>query len=195
MKPTEHELRALYENATDAALAQQYGTSEETVRRWRREYGIASRPRGPRSATRAPRLSDTEFAAAVATSRSVLEVCRTTRRCETGSGHRAVQERIARLGLDTSHFKKSAIPGPKKKYPSRRQRLVASGVLGRKCSSCDLPGEWNGKPLALQVDHIDGDRTNNDLSNLRLLCPNCHSQTDTFAGRNKGRWSRGVTAP
>jgi 5-methylcytosine-specific restriction endonuclease McrA len=43
------------------------------------------------------------------------------------------------------------------------------------------------KPLRCQVDHADGDSTNNKLENLRLLCPNCHSQTDTFAGRNKGK--------
>lgn len=52
---------------------------------------------------------------------------------------------------------------------------------------CGLGPTWNDRPLALQLDHIDGDATHNGLENLRILCPNCHSQTRTFAGRNMGR--------
>lgn len=63
---------------------------------------------------------------------------------------------------------------------------------GLKCSECGLGPNWNNKPLTLQVDHIDGDNQNNDLDNLRLLCPNCHSQTETFAGKNIGRAATGV---
>jgi 5-methylcytosine-specific restriction endonuclease McrA len=51
------------------------------------------------------------------------------------------------------------------------------------CQECGNPPVWNGKPLTLQVDHADGDTMNNLPENLRFLCPNCHSQTDTF-GRN-----------
>lgn len=51
------------------------------------------------------------------------------------------------------------------------------------CSSCGL-SDWLGKPITLEVDHIDGNSKNNQLDNLRLLCLNCHSQTDTFRGRN-----------
>ena len=46
---------------------------------------------------------------------------------------------------------------------------------------------YNGKPLTLQLDHIDGNPINNNLENLRFLCPNCHSQTDTFAGKNPSK--------
>lgn len=44
---------------------------------------------------------------------------------------------------------------------------------------------WNGKPLMLQLDHIDGNHQNHVISNLRFICPNCHSQTETFSGKNK----------
>ena len=53
-----------------------------------------------------------------------------------------------------------------------------------KCQICGNDGIWNGKKLVLQLDHIDGDNKNNVLSNLRWLCPNCHSQTDTFGSKN-----------
>ncbi len=68
-----------------------------------------------------------------------------------------------------------------------RNRLIADGVLENKCSDCGNGPFWNGKPLTLQLDHIDGVRDDNRLENLRILCPNCHTQTPTFAGRqNKG---------
>ena len=52
-----------------------------------------------------------------------------------------------------------------------------------RCSSCGLT-EWKGKSLSLELDHIDGDSSNNELTNLRFLCPNCHSQTESFRGKN-----------
>lgn len=67
-----------------------------------------------------------------------------------------------------------------------RQRLIEECVLPRRCSSCDLT-RWQGEPIPLELDHVDGDRTNNSLENLRLLCPNCHALTPTYRGRNIGR--------
>lgn len=59
--------------------------------------------------------------------------------------------------------------------------------IGRKyeCEECKLTDTWNGKEIALQLDHKDGDNQNDAQENLRFLCPNCHSQTSTFGGRNK----------
>lgn len=61
-------------------------------------------------------------------------------------------------------------------------RVALSEKYGGKCSECGQSSVWNGKPLVLQVDHIDGNSDNNIESNLRLLCPNCHTQTETFGG-------------
>lgn len=69
-----------------------------------------------------------------------------------------------------------------------RKRLLDLGWEDA-CSGCGIPAEWQGRPMTLQVDHIDGDSFNNLLDNLRFLCPNCHSQTETY-GRRKdtGKW-------
>lgn len=58
-------------------------------------------------------------------------------------------------------------------------------LIEEKCSECNLSSIWNNKPIVLELDHIDGDSQNNIISNLRFLCPNCHSQTNTFRGKNK----------
>lgn len=70
-------------------------------------------------------------------------------------------------------------------------------INGNKCfnENCSVTTDWLGGAITLIVDHIDGNASNNHPSNLRLLCPNCNSQTPTFGGRNKGfgRGSRGIS--
>jgi 5-methylcytosine-specific restriction endonuclease McrA len=68
-------------------------------------------------------------------------------------------------------------------------------TAGNTCSICGIVNVWQNKNLVLVVDHIDGNASNNMPTNLRLLCPNCNSQTDTFCGRNKGkgRGARGLS--
>lgn len=99
--------------------------------------------------------------------------------------------------LDCSHFKKTAPDCAfiKKdiqdyldnKIPASssfmKRKLLSEGYMELVCVICNNT-EWNGKPIPLQLDHIDGNSSNNNLSNLRLLCPNCHAQTDTYCGKN-----------
>jgi hypothetical protein len=64
---------------------------------------------------------------------------------------------------------------------------------GENCEECKQGCTWNNKPLVLQVDHIDGDSDNNYPINLRLLCPNCHTQTENFGSKGKGSRYKKVT--
>jgi hypothetical protein len=67
-----------------------------------------------------------------------------------------------------------------------KARLIAAGLKENRCEQCGID-EWRGRPLSLQLHHKDGDGTNNTLENLEILCPNCHSLTDTWGGRNGHR--------
>jgi hypothetical protein len=64
-----------------------------------------------------------------------------------------------------------------------RVRLIKEGLKKSKCEICGLT-DWNGQELSFELDHIDGDRTNHKIDNLRIVCPNCHSQTPTWRARN-----------
>jgi hypothetical protein len=70
-----------------------------------------------------------------------------------------------------------------KQLPPWIKRYIRESSDG--CSICGIV-EWNNKAIVLDVDHIDGNYLNNNVNNLRALCPNCHSQTDTYKNRNKG---------
>lgn len=65
-----------------------------------------------------------------------------------------------------------------------KQRIVKDDLLEYKCSKCGTDS-WLGETIILDLDHINGNNRDNRISNLRFLCPNCHSQTDTYKGRNK----------
>lgn len=115
-----------------------------------------------------------------------------------GVYHRKIKASCLEFAIDTSHFTRKGggsggIGRPLNEilienspYPwtaTLKARLIKHGLLEYKCVHCNNTGEWLGQTLSLQLDHINGINTDNRLENLRLLCPNCHSQTDTFGGR------------
>lgn len=67
-----------------------------------------------------------------------------------------------------------------------KQRLISAGLKENRCEQCGI-ARWHKRPLSLALHHVNGDRHDNRLENLVLLCPNCHSQTPNFGSRN---WRR-----
>jgi len=65
-----------------------------------------------------------------------------------------------------------------------KRRIIQEKLIEYKCQCCNNSGEYNNKPLVLQLDHINGTNNDHRLSNLRFLCPNCHTQQDTYAAKN-----------
>ena len=111
---------------------------------------------------------------------------------KNGSAYRAVHQMIDVLNLDVSHFIGQGwnkdnfdysrfVYGKKIKSVNMIDAIVA--LRGRKCECCGLE-EWMENPIPLEVHHKDGDELNSTLENLQLLCPNCHSMTDTYKGKN-----------
>lgn len=157
---------------------------------------------------RKKKYTDDQIRKAVLESESYYGVLRKLDLKLCGGNHAQIKKRIKDLNLGISHFTgKGWCTGDKHKrlinafvniplekiliknsdYLSTtglKKKLFKANLLNNRCYVCDIGPEWNNKPLTLQLDHIDGDRTNNLLTNLRLLCPNCHSQTETFSGCN-----------
>lgn len=67
-----------------------------------------------------------------------------------------------------------------------KRRLLAAGMLAERCATCGIH-EWRGRPISLELHHVNGNGDDKRIHNLELLCPNCHSQTDTWGGRNCSR--------
>ena len=117
-----------------------------------------------------------------------------------GNSYKAVKSYVESLGIDYSHFKgKAHGTTTNTKYnlneilvkdtlytnmTKLKEKILKAGLLEYKCSICGI-SEWQGKPITLQLDHINGNNRDNRIENLRILCPNCHSQTETFCRKTK----------
>lgn len=152
-------------------------------------------------------LAETDIEAAVRGCRTRAEFIRQLGFEPCGSVYRALRETLRDRGITAANFE--APHNAMRRAPRRsrrplsellvrgsqvgtahlRTRLIEEGILPAQCARCRR-STWLGGPIPLQLDHIDGDRTNNLLRNLRLLCPNCHALTDTYCGRNVGRYDR-----
>lgn len=150
------------------------------------------------------KFSKEEFAKIIEESISIAEVCRKCGWKPQGDNYKVVKRYIKDYDLSIEHFtgKRTNIGNrlnkhhevPVEDYLTKdsyvksnilKKKLLESGYKEYKCENpeCGL-SEWYGKPIVLQLHHINGDPTDNRIENLQLLCPNCHSQTDNFGIKN-----------
>ena len=173
------------------------------------EHGVHP---GRRAARRPTPIDDDALRAHLPGARSLAEVIRAVGLDPAnGSDHRRVRRRIDQLGLAWDHllgqaWRRGRTTPARQPQPleeilvagstftstsALRDRLVQEGFLAWHCARCGTE-QWNGERAPLQLDHVNGDPTDNRRENLRLLCPNCHAQTPTYCGRNIGnRYSSG----
>ena len=119
----------------------------------------------------------------------------------SGGMSNLIHSRIKEYAIDITHFTgrrgsprnkqlstdilvKRAEGSPREGSRRLRRSMLEAGAV-YECTECGCDGQWNGKELVLEVDHRDGDRCNNEFSNLRFVCPNCHSQQSTSKPKTK----------
>lgn len=152
------------------------------------------------------KYTEKDIIQAVKQSKSIAQVCRLLNLKPAGGNYKTLKIKFKELNIDTSHFTgqgwniglnfKPNPPQPlneilikNSKYinsNSLRKQLINEEVLLAKCNICGID-EWNSKPLSLELNHKNGDNLDHRLNNLEILCPNCHSQTSNYRGRNIGR--------
>lgn len=148
------------------------------------------------------RYSDEQLIEAIQTSFSFAQTLRKLGLRPAGGNYATLKRRISDLQVNISHFRgkgwsrKSTIQRTRRRdlkdilkdgtnYRSSllRHRLIDEGIFQHKCVSCENT-TWMDKAIPLELDHINGNRHDNRIENLRLLCPNCHALTATYRGRN-----------
>lgn len=144
-------------------------------------------------------VSDSEFIEIIKESFSYSECLRKLGLSTNGgSSTDILKKRIRELECSVEHFQMTKNPNYCKheledilvenssyaNISSLKSRILKANLMEYKCAICGIY-EWNGRPLSLQLDHINGVHNDHRLENLRFLCPNCHSQTDTYAGKNQ----------
>ena len=140
-------------------------------------------------------VDDDAFRRLVQSASSRTQLLRDFGLCTHGGNTKTLQTRIEELGCPTSHFvfkragsqviltlEQVFCENSKCEQQNLKRRIINNHLIPYQCR-CGNNGVWEGVKLVLQLEHINGVRNDNRIENLEFLCPNCHSQTPTFAGR------------
>ena len=149
-------------------------------------------------------VSDAEFAKFVLNANKISDITKMVGYAPSRKSDGFISKRIKLLGLSVEHFKNwnslSKVPtdqllviNSEANNQTIKKRVIDENLLNYECAVCANKGEWQNKPLVLHFDHINGNNKDNRIINLRFLCPNCHSQTDTYGGRNINKSKSGPT--
>lgn len=147
------------------------------------------------------KYSKEQIEAAIKTSYSIAETLTKLNLKPSGGNYKTIHVYVKLFNLDTSHFtgmlwNKGKTIGPKRPVEdyltnkvyihshTLKLRLIKEGIFKHKCYDCHL-SEWKNNPIPIELHHIDGNPRNNNLSNLQLLCPNCHALTENYSGKSK----------
>jgi len=147
-----------------------------------------------------------EFKELVKKSDSLAQIIKHFNFVTSHGNYRTLKRRLQEEKIDYSHIKVGRNSNKGRRFLSKaipleevmiknsaydrgclKKRLIKGGILKEKCSKCKVGNNWEREPLVLILDHINGVNNDHRLRNLRLLCPNCNSQTPTFSGKQKSQ--------
>ena len=189
-------VKLIGEGLSTYQIGNRLNKSQTTARYWLDKYSLSTN--NETSGSRKT-WSDNELIDACANGETIADVVRSL--SLTNGAYATIKKYIKILEIDISHFVKKgtargqntsvALEKVMVKHSSYhrgrlKKRLLSEGIFENKCDVCGQNETWHGGKLIMVLDHINGVPNDHRMENLRLLCPNCNSQQDTFCGRNIG---------
>ena len=144
------------------------------------------------------KISSNEFRELVKKSETLSEIFKAFGMSNKGANYKTLVRRLEEENIPVEHLRKGPKIPPKAQPISQilvenssfnrthlKERLIKENIVEYVCQKCRTGPNWNGLKLSLQLDHKNGVSNDNRVENLQFLCPNCHSQTTSYAGKNK----------